>query len=119
MHPFEFVQSETVEGAIHAVVADPEAVFFAGGTTLVDLMKLDVMTPGALVDINRTLPESIEERGGKIQIGANVRNSDLAYHRLIRENFPVLSEAILAGSACRLQQARSRLGLRCHEGVPP
>jgi xanthine dehydrogenase YagS FAD-binding subunit len=110
MHPFEFVQSQTIEGAIHAVVADPEAVFFAGGTTLVDLMKLDVMTPGALVDINRTLPDSVEEHGGKIQIGANVRNSDLAYHRLIRENFPVLSEAILAGASAQLRNMASTGG---------
>jgi len=110
MHPFEFVHSETVEGAIHAVVADPEAVFFAGGTTLVDLMKLDVMTPGALVDVNRSLPESIEERGGKIQIGANVRNSDVAYHGLIRENFPVLSEAILAGASAQLRNMASTGG---------
>ena len=110
MHPFEFVQSETVEDAIHAVMADDQAVFFAGGTTLVDLMKLDVMTPGALVDVNRSLPESIEERGGKIQIGANVRNSDVAYHGLIRENFPVLSEAILAGASAQLRNMASTGG---------
>jgi xanthine dehydrogenase YagS FAD-binding subunit len=85
-------------------------VFFAGGTTLVDLMKLDVMTPGALVDVNRSLPESIEERGGKIQIGANVRNSDVAYHRLIREHFPVLSEAILAGASPQLRNMASTGG---------
>jgi xanthine dehydrogenase YagS FAD-binding subunit len=68
------------------------------------------MTPSALVDINRALPESIEERGGKIQIGANVRNSDLAYHRLIRENFPVLSEAILAGASAQLRNMASTGG---------
>lgn len=110
MHPFEFIESQTAEGAIHAVVADPQAVFFAGGTTLVDLMKLDVMTPGALVDVNRALPDSIEERAGKIQIGASVRNSDLAYHRLIRERFPVLSEAILAGASAQLRNMASTGG---------
>jgi len=110
MHPFQFVESQTVEGAIHAVAADPQAVFFAGGTTLVDLMKLDVMTPGALVDVNRTLPNAIVESGGTIQIGANVRNSDLAEHGLIRERFPVLSEAILAGASAQLRNMASTGG---------
>ena len=110
MHPFQFVESQTVEGAIHAVAADPQAVFFAGGTTLVDLMKLDVMTPEALVDVNRTLPDAIVESGGTIQIGANVRNSDLAEHRLIREGFPVLSEAILAGASAQLRNMASTGG---------
>jgi xanthine dehydrogenase YagS FAD-binding subunit len=110
MYPFQFIESQTAETAIHAVVNDPQAVFLAGGTTLVDLMKLDVMTPGALVDINRALPDAIEQRGGKIQIGANVRNSDVAYHRLIRENFPVLSEAILAGASAQLRNMASTGG---------
>jgi len=110
MYPFQFIEGQTAEAAIHAVVNDPQAVFLAGGTTLVDLMKLDVMTPGALVDINRALPDAIEERGGKIQIGANVRNSDVAYHRLIRENFPVLSEAILAGASAQLRNMASTGG---------
>jgi len=110
MHPFQFVESQTVEGAIHAVAADPQAVFFAGGTTLVDLMKLDVMTPEALVDVNRTLPNAIVESGGTIQIGANVRNSDLAEHGLIRERFPVLSEAILAGASAQLRNMASTGG---------
>jgi xanthine dehydrogenase YagS FAD-binding subunit len=110
MYPFQFIESQTAEAAIHAVMADPEAVFLAGGTTLVDLMKLDVMTPGALVDINRALPEAIEEGGGKIRIGANVRNSEVAYHRLIRENFPVLSEAILAGASAQLRNMASTGG---------
>lgn len=110
MHPFQFVESQTVEGAIHAVAADPQAVFFAGGTTLVDLMKLGVMTPEALVDVNRTLPDAIVESGGTIQIGANVRNSDLAEHRLIREGFPVLSEAILAGASAQLRNMASTGG---------
>jgi xanthine dehydrogenase YagS FAD-binding subunit len=110
MYPFEFIETETAEDAIHAVANDPEAVFLAGGTMLVDLMKLDVMTPGALVDINRALPDAIEERGGKIQIGANARNSDVAYHRLIRDNFPVLSEATLAGASAQLRNMASTGG---------
>jgi xanthine dehydrogenase YagS FAD-binding subunit len=110
MHPFQFIESQTPADAIHAVAANPQAAFFAGGTTLVDLMKLDVMTPGALVDINRALPDSIVESGGKVQIGANVRNSDLAYHRLIRERFPVLSEAILAGASAQLRNMASTGG---------
>jgi xanthine dehydrogenase YagS FAD-binding subunit len=110
MRPFQFIEGRTIDSAIHAVGADPQAVFFAGGTTLVDLMKLDVMTPGALVDINRVLPDSVVESGGKVQIGANVRNSDLAWHGLIRERFPVLSEAILAGASAQLRNMASTGG---------
>ncbi len=110
MYPFQFIESQTAEDAIRAVANNPQAVFLAGGTTLVDLMKLDVMTPGALVDINRALPDAIEERGGKIQIGANARNSDVAYHRLIRDNFPVLSEAVLAGASAQLRNMASTGG---------
>jgi xanthine dehydrogenase YagS FAD-binding subunit len=110
MYPFQFIESQTAEDAIRAVANNPQAVFLAGGTTLVDLMKLDVMTPGALVDINRALPDAIEERSGKIQIGANARNSDVAHHRLIRDNFPALAEAILAGASAQLRNMASTGG---------
>jgi xanthine dehydrogenase YagS FAD-binding subunit len=110
MYPFQFIETQTAEDAIRAVANNPQAVFLAGGTTLVDLMKLDVMTPGALVDINRALPDAIEERSGKIQIGANARNSDVAHHRLIRDNFPALAEAILAGASAQLRNMASTGG---------
>ncbi|MBV9405741.1 MAG: xanthine dehydrogenase family protein subunit M [Acidobacteriaceae bacterium] len=103
MHPFTFAESSSTEAAVRAVGAEPGAVFFAGGTTLIDLMKLDVMTPVELVDINRLPLGSIETGAEGVRIGANVRNSDLADHRVIREHYPVLTEALLAGASAQLR----------------
>jgi xanthine dehydrogenase YagS FAD-binding subunit len=110
MYPFEFVESTSAPGAVHAVAADANAAFFAGGTTLIDLMKLDAMKPAVLVDINRATSESIEEHNGTVQIGASVRNSDLAQHPIIQDRFPVLSEAILSGASPQLRNMASTGG---------
>jgi xanthine dehydrogenase YagS FAD-binding subunit len=110
MHPFTYVQAEDAAAAIKAASQDSQAVFFAGGTTLIDLMKLDVMTPGELVDINRLPFSSIEPGGDGVMIGANVRNSDLAHHPAICERFPVLSEALLAGASAQLRNMASTGG---------
>ena len=110
MHPFEFVEAPNAEAAMAAINQGTKAVFFAGGTTLIDLMKLDVMTPAKLVDINRLPFSSIEERPDGITIGANVRNSDLAHSVIIRERFPVLSEALLAGASAQLRNMASTGG---------
>ena len=109
MHPFSYVNANTAEAALQAV-GQPDAVFFAGGTTLLDLMKLDVVTPGQLVDINRLPFSSIDTDGAGVTIGANVRNSDLAHHPIIRERFPVLSEALLAGASAQLRNMASTAG---------
>jgi xanthine dehydrogenase YagS FAD-binding subunit len=78
--------------------------YIAGGTTLVDLMKLDVERPHTLVDIARLpLTEVKTEPGGGVQIGAMVRNSDLAHHPLIQRDYPVLSEALLSGASAQLR----------------
>ena len=103
MHPFAFVETENAEAAVRAVSHDSGAVFFAGGTTLLDLMKLDVLTPVELVDINRLPMSSIDVDAKGVSIGANVRNSDLAHHPAIRERFPVLAEALLAGASAQLR----------------
>jgi xanthine dehydrogenase YagS FAD-binding subunit len=103
MHPFTYLQASTTEAAIQAVSGNAQATFFAGGTTLLDLMKLDVLAPERLVDINRLSLSTIDVGTNKITVGANVRNSDLANHPAIRENFPVLSEAVLAGASAQLR----------------
>jgi xanthine dehydrogenase YagS FAD-binding subunit len=83
---------------------EPGAVFLAGGTNLVDLMKLGVATPDVLVDVNRLpLHEVTELDGGGIRIGSAVRNSDLAADRRIRTAYPVLSQALLAGASGQLR----------------
>jgi xanthine dehydrogenase YagS FAD-binding subunit len=110
MHPFSYVEAETLEGAHRAVHLRPEAVFFAGGTTLLDLMKLDVLQPEALVDITRLPFSSIIAGADGISIGANVRNSDLAHHAVVRETYPVLSEAILSGASPQLRNMATTAG---------
>jgi len=110
MHPFSYVQAEDAAAAVKAASQDSHAVFFAGGTTLVDLMKLDVMTPRELIDIGRLPFSSVESSGDGVMIGANVRNSDLAHHPVIRERFPVLSEALLSGASAQLRNMASTGG---------
>ena len=81
-----------------------EIRFIGGGTTLIDLMKLNVEQPQTLVDINRLPLDKIEALpDGGLTIGAVVRNSDLAYHPLVRKNYAVLSEAILSGASAQLR----------------
>ncbi|GAA4947495.1 FAD binding domain-containing protein [Actinoplanes utahensis] len=83
---------------------EPGAVFLAGGTNLVDLMKLGVATPDALVDVTRLpLGEITDLPGGGLRIGAAVRNSDLAADPRARQAFPLLSQALLAGASGQLR----------------
>jgi len=110
VHPFSFVEAHTPEAAATALGRNRNAVFFAGGTTLIDLMKLDVMTPEVLVDVNQLPFNQITETQDGVLIGANVRNSDLAHHALIRERFPVLSEALLSGASAQLRNMASTAG---------
>ena len=127
MSPFHYVQAQEQSGAIGQVAGDPRATFLAGGTTLLDLMKLGVETPATLVDVNRLPLSQIEERGGGLLIGALVTNSDLAYHALVRERYPVLSEAILSGASPQLRNMATVAGnvmqrTRCtyfRDGVSP
>ena len=110
MHPFAYVKAESPEAAHSALSESGNAVFFAGGTTLIDLMKLDVLQPGVLVDITQLSFSSITAEANGVSIGANVRNSDLAHHPLIREKFPVLSEALLSGASAQLRNMATTAG---------
>ncbi len=103
MEPFAFVRPADAADAITRVARDPQAAFLAGGTTLVDLMKLDVAAPRALVDINRLPLATIEVTETGARIGALARNSDVAYHEGIRRRYPVLAEAILSGATPQLR----------------
>ncbi len=106
MNNFSFVTVTREGDAIDALSSNGamDAAFIAGGTTLIDLMKLGVQRPPKLVDINRLPLAKIEETGaGSVRIGATVRNSDMAYHPLIRERYPVLSEALLSGASAQLR----------------
>jgi xanthine dehydrogenase YagS FAD-binding subunit len=110
LHPFQYTQPQDAAASLQAVAADPRAVFYAGGTTLIDLMKLDVMTPTGLVDINRLPFDAIEVQANRVRIGANVRNSDFANHPVIRERYPVLSEALLSSASGQLRNMASTAG---------
>jgi xanthine dehydrogenase YagS FAD-binding subunit len=101
--PFTYQRATSTEDAIHAI-AMRDTSFLGGGTNLVDLMKLNVEQPTSLVDITRLELAKVEEtpRGG-VMIGALVRNSDLANHRRIIEDYPLLSQALLSGASPQLR----------------
>jgi xanthine dehydrogenase YagS FAD-binding subunit len=104
MRPYSYVRARDVGGAIATLAEAPDAAFLAGGTNLVDLMKLEVMTPDVLVDVRRLTSESIEELpDGGVRIGAAVTNSELAADRTIRSCYPVLSQALLSGASGQLR----------------
>src|SRR5262249_43279339 len=99
MEPFSYVRAEEPAAAVRQVSGDARAAFLAGGTTLLDLMKLDVQSPARLVDVNHLPLARIEATDAGVRVGALVRNSDLAYHEAVRRRYPVLSEALLAGAS--------------------
>ncbi len=109
MIPFGYQRAEDTAGAVATVTGRAGAAFLAGGTNLVDHMKLGVAGPELLVDVSRLpLAEVTELNGiageqGGIRIGATVRNSNLAAHPLIRARYPVLSQALLAGASGQLR----------------
>ena|SRR5438105_1675859 len=100
--------------------------YIAGGTTLVDLMKLDVERPQTLIDITHLPLTEIEAApGGGVEIGAMVRNSDLAHHPLVQRDYPVLSEALLSGASAQLRNKATTSGnllqrtAACTSGTSP
>jgi xanthine dehydrogenase YagS FAD-binding subunit len=99
MEPFEYVSALDEQHARNAA-ARAGSRYLAGGTTLVDLMKLHVERPPVLVDINPLPLTRIEALpDGGVRVGAMVRNSDMAHHELIRSRYPLLARAILAGAS--------------------
>jgi xanthine dehydrogenase YagS FAD-binding subunit len=108
---FQYARATDIADAVRQVAADPAAKFIAGGTNLIDLMKEDVERPSRLVDISRLPLKSVEETAnGGLRIGALVPNSDLAYHPLIAQRYPMLASAILAGASAQLRNMASTGG---------
>jgi xanthine dehydrogenase YagS FAD-binding subunit len=117
MRTFEFLRPADAAAAIAAASLSPTAQqgasvrFLAGGTTLLDLMKLGVEAPDRVVDINRLGLGGIErEADGGLLIGATARNSDLAHHPAVRAEYAALSQAILAGASTQLRNAATTAG---------
>jgi xanthine dehydrogenase YagS FAD-binding subunit len=104
MKPFRYERPTDVGEAIALLDGTPGVRCFAGGTNLVDLMKLGVEQPDVLVDVNRLGLDGIARTGGGgLRIGAGTRNSDLAVDQVVRREYPVLSEALLAGASGQLR----------------
>jgi xanthine dehydrogenase YagS FAD-binding subunit len=111
MIPFHYTRANDIADAIKQIAADPSAKFIAGGTNLIDLIKYDVAAPTRLIDISRLPLRKVEQTAaGGVLIGAMVPNSDLAYHPVIEERYPLVSRAILAGASQQLRNMASTGG---------
>jgi xanthine dehydrogenase YagS FAD-binding subunit len=104
MKNFAYTRAGTVEAAITMLGQQPNSKFLGGGTNLVDLMRENIEQPDALVDVSGLQSGGISELpDGGISIGASVRNSAVANHRLVRERYPLLAQAILAGASGQIR----------------
>jgi xanthine dehydrogenase YagS FAD-binding subunit len=102
--PFQYERAGDAPEAVAMLARAPLGAFLAGGTNLVDLMRLGVATPDTLVDVRRLTSDRIEERSdGSLRVGAAVSNSDVAADRRIRRRYPVLSQALLSGASGQLR----------------
>lgn len=111
MRTFTYERATSPAEAAAMVASNPGARFIAGGTNLLDLMKLEIETPTHLVDVNRLGLDKIEatEDGG-LRIGALVRNTDLAADKRVRRDYGVLSRALLAGASGQLRNKATTAG---------
>jgi xanthine dehydrogenase YagS FAD-binding subunit len=117
---FQYARANDVADAVRLIADDPNAKFVAGGTNLIDLMQMDVEQPTKVIDITRLPLKQVENTpGGGLRIGALVPNTDLAYHPLVEQRYPVLASAIMAGASQQLRNMASTGGnllqrTRCH-----
>ncbi|WP_064576270.1 FAD binding domain-containing protein [Cupriavidus gilardii] len=128
MRNFEFSRAGSIDEAIALHAGAGDTVYLAGGTTLLDLMKLDITRPARLVDIHRLGLDQIEVGAdGRVRIGAMVSNTELARHPHIQRHYPVLSQALLSGASTQLRNKATTAGnimqrVRCgyfRDGVSP
>ncbi|HEV7681415.1 MAG TPA: xanthine dehydrogenase family protein subunit M [Pyrinomonadaceae bacterium] len=117
MHTFEFIRPTDSAAAVAAAAQsktaqqDADVRFMGGGTTLIDLMKLNVETPARVLDINRLPLDKIElTSDGGLKIGATVRNSDLAHDPSVQRDYLVLSQAILNGASAQVRNMATVAG---------
>ena len=104
MKAFSYARPASAEAAASSLLATPGAKFIAGGTNLLDLMKLQVETPAHLIDITRLGFDKTESLpDGGLRIGAMVRNADLAADARVRKDYAVLSRALLSGASGQLR----------------
>ncbi|NNH70554.1 xanthine dehydrogenase family protein subunit M [Nocardia uniformis] len=111
MKPIAFARAETVDDAITAVTARPNTVFLAGGTTLVDMLRIGAMQPDNVVDVNRLPLTELEiTADGGLRIGAMVRMSEVAADPGVRERYPFLSVALWKGATAQIRNMASMGG---------
>ncbi|MGV7032488.1 FAD binding domain-containing protein [Methylobacterium symbioticum] len=111
MKAFSYERPKSVAEAAEIAAARPDARFIAGGTNLLDLMKLQIETPGTLIDVNRLPLDTVADtEGGGLRIGALVRNADLAAHPRVRKDYAVLAKALLAGASGQLRNKATTAG---------
>jgi xanthine dehydrogenase YagS FAD-binding subunit len=110
MKPFNYSRATDAQTAVQTVSTSGETKFLAGGTNLLDLMKEGVENPAALVDIVRLNLKQIKSANGGVSIGALAKNTDTANHPLIRQNYPLLSQAILAGASAQIRNMATNGG---------
>ncbi|KUI26980.1 molybdopterin dehydrogenase [Mycobacterium sp. IS-1496] len=111
MRAFEYHLAESPADAVATLTAHPDAAYLAGGTNLVDHMKLGVATPDLLVDVSRLALDDVSTTDdGGVRIGATVRNSDLAAHPVIRSRYPGLSRALLSAASGQLRNSATTAG---------
>lgn len=111
MRPFDYARADDPAGAVAAVAERPGATYLAGGTNLVDHLKLGITAPDLLVDLGRLDLADIEELpDGGLRVGAMVRNSDLAADPRVRRDHPMLSRALLSGASGQLRNAATTGG---------
>ncbi len=111
MRAFTFERAESVRAAAESASNNPEAKFIAGGTNLLDLMKLEIEVPTHLIDVNGLGLDKIEVTSeGGLRIGAMVRNTDLASHETVRRDYGLLSRALVAGASGQLRNKATTAG---------
>jgi len=111
MKPFTYERASSPTEAAAAAARKPGAKFIAGGTNLLDLMKLEIETPPHLIDVNGLGLDRIETTSeGGLRIGALVRNTDLAAHDRVRRDYPLLSRALLSGANGQLRNKATTAG---------
>ena len=111
MRPFAFIRPTDVAEAVRTVAGHPGAVYLAGGTNLVDHLKLGVARPDLVVDVRTLTSREVTDTGdGGLRIGAAVTNSELAADRRLRERYPVLAQALLSGASGQLRNVATTGG---------
>ena len=110
MRPFKYTKTEDAAEAVKMLSANANSQFLAGGTNLIDLMKEDVARPDELVDIAKLKFAQIKNTNGGVSIGATAKNTDTANHPLVRQNYPLLTQAILAGASGQIRNMATNGG---------